>query len=253
MGLSGGRSECRLGVRAQAVDFTPLLDQLRQRPRQISAALEGTSLVLAAGSRMLLGAWNGLLQQGPGQVTVVGAATTAAEALDLTRRHQPTLLLCTDQLERGDGIGLVEAVKRERLPSRTLLLVTDERRQHGVQRAIAAACDGICLDSRVGEGTLLAAVHSILAGGTYRDRRLGQQPDSSGIPRPLTPLSSRELEVLERLQQGLSNRQIANELYVSADTIKSHVRSLLQKLAARDRGHAAVIGLQLGLIDWREP
>jgi DNA-binding NarL/FixJ family response regulator len=253
MGVPGVRSGCRLGVRAQAVDFTPLLEQLRQRPGQITAALEGATLVLAAGSRTLLSAWNGVLLQAPKQVTVVGAATTAAEALDLTRRHQPTLLLCTDRLEQGDGIGLVEAVKRECLASRTLLVVTDERRQSGLQRAIAAACDGICLDSRVGEGTLLAAVHSILAGGTYRDRQREQPADSGGVPRPLTPLSTRELEVLERLQQGLSNRQIADALYLSPDTIKSHVRSLLQKLAARDRGHAAVIGLQLGLIDWREP
>lgn len=255
MGLPDGRSGCRLGVRPQAVDFTPLLEQLRQRPGQITAVLEGSSLVLAAGSRSLLGAWIGLLQQGTERVTVVGAATTAAEALGLIRQHQPTLLLCTDRLEQGDGIALVEAVKQEPRPCRTLLVVTEERRRHRVQRMIAASCDGICLDSRVGEGNLLAAVHSICAGGRYRDQSLerrGQDAPGSDADLPLAPLSARELEVLDRLQHGLSNQQIADELYLSPDTIKTHVRSLLQKLAARDRGHAAVIGLRLGLIDWRE-
>lgn len=255
MGLPGGESGCRLGVRAQAVDFTPLLEQLRQRPGQITAALEGSSLVLAAGSRSLLGAWSGLLQQSAERVLVAGAATTAAEALGLIRQHQPTLLLCTDRLEQGDGIALVEAVKQEHLPCRTLLVVTEEHRRHRVQRAIAASCDGVCFDSRVGEGTLLAAVHSICAGGSYRDQSLERRAPSAaglGTDLPLAQLSSRELEVLDRLQHGLSNQQIAEELYLSPDTIKTHVRSLLQKLAARDRGHAAVIGLRLGLIDWRE-
>jgi DNA-binding NarL/FixJ family response regulator len=252
------------------LDFTPLLAQLRQRPSQIAAALDGATLVLCSGSRALLGAWlnipltathhGGLGHGSPdhgspdhGGMAVVGAATTADEALQLVEQHQPTLLLCTDQLEQGDGATLVETVKRLHPPVRTLLVVSDGRRPQALRRAIAAHCDGICLESRVGQGTILAAVQSICSGGLYRDRALApllQRADGAADGTPL--LTVRELEVLEQLQRGLSNQQIATKLFVSIDTVKTHVKRLLQKLGAHDRGHAAVLALKRGLIEWHE-
>lgn len=242
-----------MGVRSCPVDFTPLLDQLRHRPAQIIAALQGSSLALCSGNRALLGAWLPLTlttpcSEQPG-LTVVGAATTAAEGLELVRRHGPTLLLCTEQLEQGDGVSLVEAVKRQQIPTRTLLMVSEPPQPPRVRRAIAAGCDGLCLESRVGQGTLLAAVQCIGAGGVYRDRALAALGAEAGGADGDAALSPREVEVLERLQRGLSNRQIAAELYLSPDTVKSHVRHLLQKLGARRRGHAAVLALRRGLID----
>jgi DNA-binding NarL/FixJ family response regulator len=236
------------------LDFTPLLAQLRQRPHQIATALDGAQLVLCSGSRALLGAWLTMPLQAADHtgMTVVGAATTASEALQLVEQHSPTLLLCTDRLEQGDGGTLVETVKQHHPHTRTLLVVSDERRQPALRRAIAADCDGICLESRVGQGTILAAVQSICGGGLYRDRALAPllQRGAAGGEGDGTPaLSPREVEVLERVQLGLSNQQIAADLFLSPDTIKTHVRHLLQKLGARDRGHAAVLALKQGLID----
>jgi len=66
-------------------------------------------------------------------------------------------------------------------------------------------------------------------------------------------LTARETEVLSRLVTGASNSEIAQQLVVSLDTVKTHISNVLSKLQARDRTHAAVIGLRLGLIDWPDP
>lgn len=245
----------RMGVRPASVDFTPLIAELRERPNQIAGVLGGEGLVLCSGSRALLGAWLNLTLSPPG-LRVLAAVTSAAEALEQVERQQPGLLLCTDRLEAGAGVELVEAVKRAHPTTRTLLLVGEERRRQLLRRAIAARCDGICLESRVGQGTLLAAVQALMAGGQYIDRAavaLLQGPADGGDRVGEPPLSRRELEVLDHLQLGLSNDEIGGRLFVSPATVKTHVRSLMQKLGARDRGHAAVLGLQRGLIDWREP
>ena len=240
------------------LDFTPQLERLRQRRRQIAAALDGSlagaSLVVCTGNRALLGAWlNVPLSTGGGtEVPVVGAATTAREALGLVERHQPSLLLCTDQLEEGDGATLVETVKQRHAPTHTILVVGDGRRRQTIRRALAAGCDGLCLEARVGHGTILAAVQSICAGGRYRERHLldpwepGLGSDALG---GLADLSPRQVEVLRGVQQGLSNEQIASQLFLSPETVKTHLRQLRQKLGARDRGHAAVLAMQRGLIE----
>jgi DNA-binding NarL/FixJ family response regulator len=240
-----------MGVHPGAVNFAPLLAELRKRPSQIAAALDGASLAFCSGSRALLGAWLNLFQE-VGSVNVVGAVTTAGEALCLVQQQRPYLLVCTDRLEEGDAVTLVERIKREHPGTHTLLLVSEERRLQPLRRALAAECDGICLESRVGQGTLLAAVQSIRAGGRYTDSAvysLLRQRAGGGSTGTEPRLSTRECEVLEGLQRGLSNREIASQLFLSVETVRSHVRSLLQKLGARDRGHAAVIGLRRGLID----
>ena len=94
----------------------------------------------------------------------------------------------------------------------------------------------------------------MLGGGLFLDRslvgafRAGQEP-GSGHER----LSSRERQVLDRVVRGLSNSEIAGELMVSVDTVKTHVRNVLLKLRVRGRIQAVVTGLRLGLVDWPRP
>lgn len=240
------------------MDFTPLLTRHRQRPGLIAAALHdahaGASLVMCAGNRALLGAWLNIPLRSPDgrEIAIAGAATTASEALGLVERHQPNLLLCTDQLEEGDGASLVETVKQRHRSTHTILVVRDGLRRQTLRRAMAAGCDGICLETRVGQGTLLAAVQCICAGGTYLERQLADQRPTAtlpGDPHGQVHLSVRQVEVLRGVQQGLTNEEIAQQLYLSPETVKTHLRQLRQKLGARDRGHAAVLAMQLGLLD----
>jgi DNA-binding NarL/FixJ family response regulator len=97
------------------------------------------------------------------------------------------------------------------------------------------------------------ALRAIRDGGTYIDRPLSDLLRSRGSGQAsgsVPVLSAREIEVLEMVVIGLSNGGIATRLFISPETVKSHITSLLTKLGARDRTHAAVRGLRLGLVDW---
>jgi DNA-binding NarL/FixJ family response regulator len=91
----------------------------------------------------------------------------------------------------------------------------------------------------------------VSGGGIYIDKSLQElfrRGHEGGVP--LEPLSPRELEVLALVAQGKGNIQIGETLYVSVDTVKTHLSHVMRKLQANDRTHAAVLGLRWGLIDW---
>ncbi|MFN5118257.1 MAG: DNA-binding response regulator [Cyanobacteriota bacterium] len=235
------------------MDYTPFLDRLRNAAgSQIVELPEEWRMVICCRSRALLCAVVATSSR-PDQI--VAAATTETEGLELVEQHQPDLLCVTDQLEEGCGARLVTTVKRSGAATRTLLLVTRASKQQALRTAIQARCDAVLLESRMGLGNFQNALRSLRDGGLYLDQALGtllsNREDCDG--QLLEPLSPRELQVLERLVQGDSNADIARRLIVSIDTVKTHVRNLLLKLRARDRTHAAVIGISLGLVDWPEP
>ena len=125
--------------------------------------------------------------------------------------------------------------------------------QHGCDLVLAIFAAG-CAHELVGSGTLLAALSAIESDGTYLDRvvagvlrhgRLGNGKTS----RQVDNLSLREGDVLRGICKGMSNQNIADELYLSIDTVKSHVHNLLQKLPARDRTHAVVVAFRDGLVE----
>ncbi len=239
----------RRGVPAPApVDLTPLLPQVRDDLSRGLALLSGVRLVLCLGSRAQIT----LLMGTPARI--LGAATTAAEGLAQVRRHRPALLLVSDRLEEGCGVDLVVQVKARHPEVRTLLVVSQEHRLARIRQALQAGCDGIVPESRL-LGSGLQALHAVLSGDLYLDRGLvgavlaDQEPGGDAAE----PLSARERQVLDRVVHGLTNHEIAGELMVSVDTVKTHVRNVLLKLRVRGRIEAVVIGLQLGLVDWPRP
>jgi DNA-binding NarL/FixJ family response regulator len=230
------------------MDFTPRLTQIRRNNSQIHNLLRDARLVACLGNRAVLSLFvSGLV----GQEQLVGAATCEAAGLALVERHQPSMVFLSDTLEQGSGIALVQQIKRRWPPIHTLLLITQEHRQAAIQSAIEAGCDGLLVESRLGMGSAMAALHAISGGGVYVDRSLSelfrQGPGGAG---PLEPLSEREREVLTLVARGDSNGEIGQQLFVTGDTVKTHLRHLCRKLQARDRTHAAVLGLRWGLIDW---
>ncbi len=230
------------------MDFTPKLEQLRRNTGQIHHLLRDARLVACLGNRALLSLFVGALV---GREQLVGAATSAAAGLALVERQQPSMVFLSDTLEQGSGVALVQEIKRRWPPIHTLLLITQEHRQSAIQSAIDAGCDGLLVESRLGLGSAMAALHAISGGGVYVDRSLSelfrQGPGGAG---PLEPLSERERDVLTLVARGDSNGEIGQQLFVTADTVKTHLRHLCRKLQARDRTHAAVLGLRWGLIDW---
>lgn len=221
------------------MDFTPLLPQLRQNHALAGELIGQARVVMCLGSRALISL---LVGASPQSEQILGVATTAGEGLALVAGLQPDLLLVTDRLEEGCGVDLVVAVKRHHPSTRTLLLVCQEQRHSRIRRAIDACCDGVLLESRLGLGIELTALRSVRDGGIFID---GQLAASQALP----SLSDRETEVLQQAAQGQSNAEIADHLFLSIDTVKSHVRNVLMKLHARDRAQAVAIGVRLGLID----
>lgn len=230
------------------MDFTPKLEQIRRNTNQINKLLRDARLVTCLGSRGMLSLF---VTSQIGQDHVVGAATCETAGMALVERHQPSMVFLSDILEQGSGISMVQQIK-QRWPSiHTLLLITQEQRKDPIKRAIEAGCDGLLMESRLGLGNTLAALHAISGGGVYVERSLQDLfRQGHGEGGPLEPLSEREREVLNLVARGDSNGEIGQQLFVTTETVKTHMRNLCGKLQARDRTHAAVLGLRWGLIDF---
>jgi DNA-binding NarL/FixJ family response regulator len=235
------------------MDFSQRIDPMRENIELSNALLNSTRLVAAMGNRLALGLFVSACR--PGE-QVVGATTTQAEALQSLQRHEGDLLVCTDRLDQGNGGQLVAAAKQLSPQPRTLLIVTQPRRTMLIHTALAAGCDGLCLEANIGLGTVLEALRCIDRGASYIDRELRRSflhslPGLDG--QPLTPLTSRELEVLTLMTHSLNNQEIAQQLFISAETVKSHVQRIGDKLQARNRLQAVLRAIRMDLVDWPDP
>lgn len=212
--------------------------------------MRGRRTVLAMGSRALL---TFFIQAQGDLLKLVGASTTTAESRSLLEQHRPQLLIATDQQEQGCGVDLVVEAKRLLPKLQCLLIATLPQRRQRLQAALAAGCNGLCLESRVGLGTLRSAIQAVAGGGVYIDAELaGLLRNLHREVEPLATPSPRELEVLQMVMQGFSNQEIGRRLFLSGETVKTHLLSLRRKLQARDRTHAVVIALCRGLLPWPE-
>jgi two-component system, NarL family, response regulator LiaR len=179
---------------------------------------------------------------------VVGIAAGGEELLKQLSEWRPQIVLL-DLLMPGGWDG-IETTRRilERAPDVRVIALTaslDEPRMMGVLRAGAAGY--IRKDAE--PETLLAAVRAVARGKTYIDPSVVRQALGAA---PREELTARETEVLRRLAQGLSNKEIAETLAISEETVKTHVSNVLAKLDAENRAQAIVQGLKRGLVSLEE-
>jgi len=181
---------------------------------------------------------------------VVGVASSGEELLEHLAEWRPAVVL-QDLLLPG-GMDGIETTRRvlEREPAVRVIALTasmDEARMMGVLRAGAAGYVRKDADPEV----LLAAVRAVARGKTYIDPSVARQVlhASTADPDDLTP---RELEVLRRLALGGTNKDIAAELCISEETVKTHIGKLLAKLEAENRSQAIVQALKRGLVSLDE-
>ncbi len=185
---------------------------------------------------------------------VVGEAEDGLQALDLIRQVKPDVVLIDVNMPRMDGIQVVQALRREKIDVRILML-TISQDDDDLLGAIQAGADGYLLKNtepeelrrsllRVaqGQGVLSPEVTATILKAASR-RGL---PDSEGL------LSVRELEVMGCLVEGQTTLQIASNLYISENTVKTHIRHILEKLEAANRTEAVSKAIQLGLISKKE-
>ena len=184
--------------------------------------------------------------------SLIGGATTEEEGLDLQLKFNPDLLITSEDLEKGYGIRLVERVKT-RNPKITALIFLGRETTDVVHEAMDAGADGVMFMSSVGSGhgDFINALTTTNNGGVYYPKsvRAAATATIKQPPELIDPLSEREREVLRCIIQGMKNSEIAESLFLSSETIKSHVSTTIQKLGVRDRTQAAVFALTHGLVE----
>ncbi|MFI1148089.1 response regulator [Streptomyces sp. NPDC020817] len=185
-------------------------------------------------------------------ITVVGEAGTAEQAVARGPALRPDVAVLDVRLPDGDGISVCREL-RSRMPDLACLMLTSFDDEDALLDAIMAGAAGYVLKQIKGSD-LVSAVRTIATGQSMLDpattARLMhslRDPDVSKEPEDarLTGLSERERAVLELIGEGMTNRQIAKQLYLSEKTVKNHISRLLGKLGVERRVQAAVIAAQV--------
>jgi two-component system, NarL family, response regulator LiaR len=186
-------------------------------------------------------------------ITVVGEANDGQSAVHQAMTLQPDVVLMDVGMPVMDGIDATQQIKASQPQTKVIMLTTDDSDQ-SVFAALGAGADGYCLKT-IGKEQLRTAISTVNSGAAWLDpaiaNRVLRASSKIGTQKPEkkdTLLSPREIEVLTLLVEGLSNQQMAARLFVSAETIKTHMRHIMEKLAVSDRTQAAVKAMKQGLV-----
>lgn len=186
-----------------------------------------------------------------GDFEVVAEASDGIEGWNVIARERPDVAVIDIGLPGMDGIALTHRVRHE-LPRTRVVIVTMIDVEQEVLAALAAGADAYCLKSSEPE-RIHSAVTIAAEGGAYFDPQIAHlvlARFASGPPAKSadSPLTARETEILRLVSDGVGNAEIAERLHIGLGTVKGHVRDILEKLAASDRTHAAVLALRRGYI-----
>jgi two-component system, NarL family, response regulator len=176
-------------------------------------------------------------------MTVAGEATNGAEAVERYRAVRPDVTLMDLQMPQMHGTDAIRAIRSEFPLARIVVLTTfdgDVEAQH----ALEAGASGYLLKSS-GRGQLLDAIRSVHAGRRHIPPAIAMDIAEH---RGDDELTEREIEVLQKVAGGRSNKIAADELRISEETVKTHMKNILAKLAARDRTHAVTIATKRGIL-----
>lgn len=186
-------------------------------------------------------------------INVVGRADDGYLAVEEALKLKPDIIVMDIGLPRMDGIAATEKIK-EAMPEVRVVMLTSHTTENEVIAALSAGADAYCVKGTTVE-RLLAAIEAAREGASYLDPLVARQvmehlksPTASVDAIAVGQLSQRELEVLKLMVEGRSNPEIAAELYLSPNTVKTHVRGIMNKLAVDDRVQAAVVALRAGLV-----
>ena len=207
-----------------------------------------------------------VMLSGEPDLKIVGEAADGQEALELCRRERPDLVLMDVRMPRMDGLAATRSINR-RFPRVSVLILTMHENEDYLLEAIKAGAAGYVLKD-ASQNELVTAIREVLEGETTLNRRLatgllrrlasesarptGSRPGNlrEELAHPLTP---RELEVLQLVALGRTNREVAEGFVISVGTVKNHVEHIIAKLGASDRTQAVVRALEMGLIDFPQP
>jgi len=189
------------------------------------------------------------------RLRIVGEATSGDEAVQIALAQRPTIILMDIRMPKMDGIQALTALKNAQSQSRVIMLTT-YRSTNYLLRSLSSGAAGFVLKDTSRE-ELLAAIYAVASGTAMVDNQFLQsvlrnlEKESVNGDEPLEttePLTTREMDILRLMVEGLTNQAIGEALGLSAGTVKGYAHTIIQKLGTNDRTQAAVKAIRLGLV-----
>lgn len=174
-----------------------------------------------------------------GDIEIVARCVNAREALDAVRTHRPDIVVLDLRLPGGHGLNVLDAIRREALPTRAVLLAGSINEDELVE-ALQLGARGIVLKEMAPE-LLVRCLRTVHAGGRWLEndflgRALESLLDREGVARPgRMALSPREIEIVRLAATGHHNREIADTLHITEGTVKVHLHNIYEKLGIEGR------------------
>jgi DNA-binding NarL/FixJ family response regulator len=213
--------------------------------------------VLLADDEHLVRSGFRLILESEHDIQVIGEAANGVEAVDAATRLDPDVILMDVQMPQMSGLAAtrqITALGRTE-SSRVIILTTFDLDEY-VFEALRAGASGFLLkrapaDDLVSGIRVVAAGDALLAPSVTRrliNHFASRPPPSSEDLAPLRELTEREREVFELIAQGLSNSEIADRLFLTEGTVKTHVKHIFEKLEVRDRTQAVILAYEVGVV-----
>ena len=227
-----------------------------QPPPAATAPAKAIKVVVADDQQLVRSGFRVILDDEP-DITVVGEAADGRSAVDIVTRTRPDVVLMDIRMPELDGLKAAERILSDpELDAAVLMLTTFDRDEY-IYEALRIGASGFLLKDapadRLLDAVRVAAVGDALLAPSVTRRLIEQfahavRPAPGDVPEALAQLTARELDVLRLVARGLSNSEIAAELVLGENTIKTHVAHVLGKLGLRDRVQAVVLAYETGLV-----
>jgi DNA-binding NarL/FixJ family response regulator/class 3 adenylate cyclase len=230
-------------------DEAPARPEPEALSRPITVAIADDQRLLRAGFRVILDA--------EPDITVIGEAGDGRAAVDLVTRRRPDVVLMDIRMPELDGLQAAEQILSDPESRTAVVMLTTFDASEYVFQALRIGASGFLLKDtptdRLLDAVRVAAAGDALIAPSITRRLIADfarvsRPPSEGVPAALTELTAREVDVLRLVARGLSNAEIATELVLGENTIKTHVGRVLSKLGLRDRVQAVVLAYETGLV-----
>lgn len=209
-------------------------------------------VILADDHQMIRQGLKAMLDSSPA-VDVVAEASNGRELLGLVKAHSPDVVVVDIRMPEMDGLEAVRAIRKDHPEVKAMMLTVHDEESY-VHEAISAGATGYLLKT-VTTDELVKGILTVAAGKAMLHPLITRHlidefaEMSRKSPRPAKQLSKREQDVLQLLAYGKSNKEIAKELAIGAQTVKTHVSHIFAKLGAADRTGAVALALRQGLVD----
>jgi DNA-binding NarL/FixJ family response regulator len=188
------------------------------------------------------------LLEGAGDIVVIGEAGDGDETIQLLSKLKPDVLLLDLRMPNKDGLGVLEEMNGQSEQTR-VILVTEGENEHDVVRAMRLGARGVVWKQSA-SALLLKSIRKVYAGEIWLDNRMTaevidafKKSSDSGARREKPLLSPREREIVQLVSQGFRNREIAEKLFISEQTVKNHLHNIFDKLGVSDRLELALYAI----------